>query len=80
MSIKETPYFDGKVKPHRIGVYRRKVSKYNDRTIFSMWDGRNWLYGSSSPEGAARQRMVSAYQRLPWCGLPEDLNAGGDGT
>lgn len=76
MSIKETPYFDGKVKPAYVGPYKRKLDR--GVVVFSQWDGRRWLYSASTPDRAAKETMVSAYQRLPWCGLSKDPNAGSD--
>ncbi len=65
---KVTPWFSGRTKPSRIGVYQRRNNHGN--VFFYHFDGKDWLYGGSSLPGQA----IAAYkpspeQTLQWRGL-----------
>jgi hypothetical protein len=46
-----TPWFDGSVKPVRKGVYERFGEGWG-LSDFALWDGRRWMCGHETPEGA----------------------------
>lgn len=65
-----TPWFDGSIKPARVGVYERNYGDgYSYGREYSFWDGRRWMCPCYSPDDAARETAVSAYQKEPWRGL-----------
>lgn len=64
--MKKTPWFDGSVKPVRVGVYERTFG--SGETHFSKWDGKRWnQFGNLLY--ASRQMNASGWQNLPWRGL-----------
>lgn len=77
MSAKETPWYDGKVKPVRVGVYKRR-SKGSGEITYSKWNGRWWLNSTLIVNDADKQAFHSIFQRRQWCGLAEDPYAGED--
>ena len=68
--MKETPWFDGKVKPVHVGVYKRRSR--DGVVIYSRWNGDNWCCGGKDFGIAAKNPYKSGFQRWPWCGLDED--------
>lgn len=70
MEQKLTCAFPGKIKPARVGVYKRKAALLCD---YSFWDGKQWCAGRATPSRAMEERgHASAYQHLSWQGLTED--------
>jgi hypothetical protein len=71
MSAKFTPWFDGRTKPARKGVYERYLSSANR---YSFWDGRKWAFSGSTIKAAqaSRGNGDSCYQDTPWRGLASD--------
>lgn len=68
MAHKLTPWFSGRIKPVRPGVYQRKG--LNGTTQWSKWDGRQWLINCVKKENAAKAKVSSFYQTgLPWRGI-----------
>ena len=59
--MKLTPWFDGSVKPVRVGWYERKWP--HGWTEYGHWDGFAWVY----PEGNGKFWS----QHLPWRGLAQ---------
>lgn len=62
---KLTPWFPGRVKPARIGLYQRD---YEDNTCTDMpdfWDGKNWILCVEFGEKIG----PATSQRRPWRGL-----------
>lgn len=68
MSKKElTPWFDGDVKPVRVGVYQRKV---DSGFYYCHWDGSIWCFGGGpEPHYAWTYDSPAFNQSLPWRGL-----------
>lgn len=62
-----TPWFDGSVKPARIGIYERE---YPNGNYYSYWDGSRWGMGYATL-GIVRQTLWPHIQDLPWRGLAE---------
>lgn len=68
-----TPWFPGRTKPVRVGVYLRKVS--HSWEMYSYWDGHMWHFNSETPDEARYNwPKPSVYQKLRWCGLLEKHN------
>ena len=67
-----TDWFQGKVKPVRVGVYQRNYE--GDWLLFSYWDGQYWGWTQpGSPKAAAHFRYPpSSVQELPWRGVPKE--------
>lgn len=61
-----TPWFDGAVKPERVGVYQRE---YPTGLYYSHWDGSKWMVGCYKPYTS---HCESDHQAYPWRGLAED--------
>jgi hypothetical protein len=80
--VKHTPWFEGEIKPIRVGVYRRRRVPFahipsQQKTAvhrFALFDGTNWRTEARTIEDAykADPADISAYQDLPWQGLTED--------
>jgi hypothetical protein len=66
-----TPWFSGKVKPARPGVYQRNTWGNKHNPTYSLWNGRYWGFSSRTPEGAVR-REASNLQNKPWRGLAQE--------
>jgi hypothetical protein len=70
---KFTPWFHGKIKPVRVGVYERK---FIDTPGFSYWDGKNWFIRALCENDAAyygrKWYLISENQSRPWRGLNAD--------
>jgi len=66
-----TPWFPGKVKPVRVGVYEtapRGVTRY-----YQFWDGFRWGWAGHSPKEAEQDRRLPSYhQKDKWRGLSSD--------
>lgn len=79
MDKKLTPWFQGDVKPARVGVYTRDDSDTdcdNGLPAYSHWNGSRWGHLCGSKDIAQRNvDYVSAYQSLPWRGLASDPKA-----
>ena len=69
---KKTPWFDGDVKPMRVGVYERDDSATwlgDGSEAFSFWDGHYWMALSLDIDSANSRNYPSQFQLLPWRGL-----------
>ena len=81
-----TPWFEGEVKPIRVGVYRRR--RYPHQHVankpatriqrFAYFDGQHWYPEHKSVKAALQHGIdalgtddVSAYQECEWQGLTE---------
>lgn len=73
---KLTPWFDGSVKPSRIGVYMQKDA-FGARDGFQHWDGKLWRGWGHTISEARRLKDLEIdfkHQNDPWRGLAEDPN------
>lgn len=71
---KLTPWFDGKVKPARPGMYQRQWLRGELR--WSMWTGKHWGPTCTSKCMAAHfSTGQSALQEAPWRGLAKKPEA-----
>jgi hypothetical protein len=70
---KLTPWFDGRVKPIRRGVYMQHCAGSSKTIGYQLWDGIKWRTWSETPQGAARStsRARVSCQNDPWRGLKE---------
>lgn len=59
---KLTPWFDGDVKPARVGRYERDYYPNEDVDPFDWWAGSEWRY--SSPTGATAYDQVRRWRGL----------------
>lgn len=59
--MKLTPWFDGSVKPVRVGWYERA---YGNGNFPCTWDGKKWRIDGARSE-------YSMAQKLPWRGLAQ---------
>lgn len=66
--MKTTPWFSEDVLPVHVGPYETKVD-FTHGTFFSMWNGREWLTDTASPELAALMMNPSRIQNRVWRGL-----------
>lgn len=72
-----TPWFSGRERPGRIGVYER-IDESAELHDFSRWDGRRWMCGKDTPEKAATLVMYpSIFQpygvnTFSWRGFTEE--------
>lgn len=72
-----TPWFDGKTKPARPGVYQTALfpeEKESPEPRYSRWTGREWMDSMSSPQGAMRTNLRGC-QRKEWRGLAKKPEA-----
>jgi hypothetical protein len=72
--MKTTPWFDGEIKPVRVGVYQRK---WDDGSIgYAKWHGEHWgpSYDVTNPLAVQQaDRSGFGFQTLmPWRGLAEE--------
>lgn len=66
----ETPWFDGAIKPARVGLYQRCFSTVGRNWYWSYWTGKYWLALKYDKRRAGRSHAgVSCYQSLSWRGL-----------
>lgn len=78
--MKHTPWFEGEIKPQRVGVYRHRrkahehVTNRTPKTVqrFNLWDGQAWRTEARSIEDRLQGRDISAYQDVEWQGLTEE--------
>lgn len=63
---KRTPWFTGRVKPVRPGVYQRN---FGYAVKFARWDGKRWFMSQYTPREAEEDTWPSGYSSLPWRGL-----------
>lgn len=69
-----TPWFDGEVKPARVGVYQRRT--YGDYFAYWFFDGSVWLTGgTSTPDVARCGSKHSPEQDREWRGLTSKASA-----
>lgn len=70
MSAKFTPWFSGRVKPVRIGVYQRLAYGVKD---YSFWNGEFWCFGCNELQLAgcpsARRLRSGIQEDHNWRGL-----------
>ena len=71
---KLTPWFDGNVKPVRVGPYERDWNsdpdyKFTQREAMDVWDGHEWRVGLLLDRGAIVAGPVSWNQSKRWRGL-----------
>jgi hypothetical protein len=75
-----TPWFDGRTKPIRVGVYMLKCGGAGLRDGYQHWDGKTWGPWHPSAEHAAQrrpdQRADLKYQNDNWRGLRKKPNVG----
>lgn len=64
-----TPWFSGKVKPKRKGVYLRKF--FDGKEHYSRWNGKHWCSYWMTRQDAAMETRESQYQQCEWRGLAE---------
>lgn len=65
-----TPWFPGKKKPTRIGVYEREAP--TGVLCFSLWSGKHWKLLAMTKTRANHSFGESNHQALPWRGLASD--------
>jgi hypothetical protein len=71
---KRTPWFPGKVKPARPGVYERMFESVSS---FALWTGRKWMVSHFSPARAAAEDLPSTLQEAAsWRGLTKESRNG----
>jgi hypothetical protein len=68
--MKVTPWFDGSVKPVRVGVYQR-CAPLGFGVTFSMWTGKRWNFSAPSVEEAAIEEARSFVKDAHWRGLAQ---------
>lgn len=72
--MKLTDWFQGDVKPIRVGIYERR---YKSGIYFSKWNGIHWGFGHCKVKFAnLTEDFLSQYQNLPWRGLSKDPKGG----
>lgn len=68
-----TPWFQGRDKPMRTGVYQRQYFYGKTPSVqYCYWDGRNWSMGEHTAEQAAEHEIafnLSPRQHLSWRGV-----------
>jgi len=70
MSKKLTPWFDGSVKPKRVGFYQRDDGFDDGHPCYWRWNGNFWeLGGWFRIENCVEHDDRSPHQNLPWRGL-----------
>lgn len=67
MKYKLTPWFSGKVKPVRDGVYERKY--LISGAPFCRYEKGRWYCPARTVSQAAKQSDTSLLQDLPWRGV-----------
>lgn len=67
---KLTEWFNGSVKPMRVGVYQRRDWADLEDHGYSYWDGKNWgVLGDDPDDAMVWARAITNYPELPWRGL-----------
>lgn len=71
--MKLTPWFPGRTKPIRAGVYQQLCGK-RSRVGYQRWDGTFWYSWHFTPEAAARSTVLARteHQNDPWRGIAQD--------
>lgn len=66
-----TPWFDGSVKPARVGIYQRDYYSNSSRRgwAYCRWDGYRWYSGHIDISYAFKAIYYSPHQELPWRGI-----------
>ena len=65
--MKLTPWFNGKQKPVRVGLYQRTDGV---RCLYAWWNGRVWSLGDESIEIALWFKKFSSFrQEFFWRGV-----------
>ena len=77
-----TGWIDGSVKPTIVGVYQRDYFSTRSKVAalaFALWDGTQWHSHGATPDAAACNPTLSAFQHAPWRGFANDpaLKEGG---
>lgn len=67
--MKLTQWFDGNIKPVRVGVYQREYGY--GKLFYCKFDGKNWLVCYLTIEEADSCCSLSVCQDVPWRGLAE---------
>lgn len=71
-----TPWFDGKVKPMRVGVYERRIAE-NYPEDFAYWNGERWTGMGETLESAYADRKGYTYfQEDQWRGIVKQGSSG----
>lgn len=68
-----TPFYKCLQKPHRVGIYQRKLDKCTLR--YNYWDGEKWYFSSDTPERAFKNyqnKWESTLSSKQWRGLAEE--------
>lgn len=66
--MKETPWIQGRFKPSREGVYKRKY--FGEKSAsYCLWKDGNWYFKCDNKQAASREKEISSTQNLPWRGL-----------
>jgi hypothetical protein len=69
--MKKTPWFDGKTKPVRKGVYEVKNMWFGE--AYAYWTGKKWCWAEKTIKEAANFPMLEgAMQCKTWRGLIKD--------
>lgn len=65
--MKLTPWFDGSVKPVRVGVYELdyRDEDHASRTFYTAWDGLVWRYLESGDVAYAQDRNWRGLAQQP---------------
>jgi hypothetical protein len=76
-AAKVTPWFDGRVKPVREGVYQRDYNQHGNRANlqYCYWNGRHFSRANGTVDSADTCEFRSDAQHLPWRGLASDPEA-----
>lgn len=65
--MKLTPWFNGKEKPVRVGLYQRDVRGF---VVYAWWNGHTWSLGDKSKRRTLSFKRHSSYhQNLEWRGV-----------
>ena len=66
--MKLTPWYPGKTKPVRKGVYQRRYGP--GEIFFYYWNGEHWgMYGRTVGSATRWSYAASGWQDLPWRGV-----------
>jgi hypothetical protein len=74
-TVRFTPWFDGRVKPARAGVYQL-MSGTRSTVGYQYWDGHRWSVWRLTPKEAEKHKGLSAdpmYHDDDWRGLSENI-------
>jgi hypothetical protein len=73
----KTDWFDGKIKPVRVGVYEQGTEQYGQLSnkkhitggVFSYWDGKVWRGMETNIKYLYKDNIKCVFQEEPWRGL-----------